>query len=582
MPHSSHEAPASLSSLRAQCSAQFNSLKHLLKLAVSETSFATATISLFLIVYAVAAHILVGRGLDYVRHVPLLGPILTERMMFLLFFFFFVMLILSNATITGIGLFRRQETSWLLTLPIPHESLVLWRTVEGLMLSSWGLILLSAPILAAFAKAYGAGWTFYMHSLPAVLCLISIAANISTWLLLLVVTFYRPWWLKVAVSAAVAAAITITVQLGQAQTPKVTSGDVAMNVKQILRHTQLCTHPLLPSSWVAEASIAASKGLSAQAWFFNAALLSYALVAWLITSRIARRLFYPSWNRLWARSEATAKATRERTTLADAAFFLSRSPLRRVVHHSTLALMAKDVRTFFREPMQWGQCVLIFSLLLLYTWNLRNLGYTTADPLWSAVISHLNLLVCSLATSTLTTRFIFPQFSLEGQRFWILGMAPFPPTNVLRQKFFLNLVGSAPLTITLVTVSCFSLRLPGHRLFYFTTAMLLLSLGLTSMALSLGALLPNFRETNSAKIVSGFGGTLCLVLSFLYIVGGMLIVMMPAIWERAPLKTPPLERVLAWEHGALVSLSMLTLIFGGVPYWLAKKRIKELAYSGYM
>jgi ABC-2 type transport system permease protein len=582
MPHSSNDAPLFLASLRAQATAQIRALRHLLKVAVSEKSFATAVISLFLMIYAISAHILVGRGLDYVRHVPLLGPILTERMMFLLFFFFFVMLVLSNATITGIGLFRRQETSWLLTLPIPHESLVLWRTVEGLMLSSWGLMLLSAPILAAFASVFGAGWTFYLHSLPAVLCLISIAANISTWLLLIVVNFYRPWWLKVAVSGAIIAAITITVQLGQAQSPKVASGDVAMNVKQILRHTQLCTHPLLPSSWVAEASIAAAKGLSGQAWFFNAALLSYALVAWLVTAKIAKRFFYPSWNRIWTRSESSGATKRETNTLASAAFFLSRTPLRHCIHHSTIALIAKDVRTFFREPMQWGQCVLIFSLLLLYTWNLRNLGYTTADPLWSAVISHLNLLVCSLATSTLTTRFIFPQFSLEGQRFWILGMAPVPPTNVLRQKFLLNLIGSAPLTITLVTVSCFSLRLPGHRLFYFTTAMLLLSLGLTSMALALGALLPNFRETNSAKIVSGFGGTLCLVLSFLFIVGGMLIVMMPAIWERAPLKTPPMDQVMAWEHMALLSLSMLTLVFGGVPYWLAKKRIKELAYSGYM
>lgn len=552
------------------------------RLAFSEKGFATATISAFLLIYAAAAHLLVGRGLDFVRHVPLLGPILTERMLFLLFFFFFVMLILSNATITGIGLFRRQETSWLLTLPVPHESLVIWRTVEGLALSSWGLLLLSAPILAAFARAFGAGAAFYVHSLPAVLCLIAIAANVSTWLLLLVVHFYRPWWLKVALAGAVAAAVLITLQLTHAQATRLSSGDIAGNVKQILKHTQICTHPLLPSSWVAEAAIAASKGLTAQAWFYNAVLLSNALVCWLVTNAIARRLFYPCWNRLWARGEERSAARRNRTQLSSASFFSSVSPLRRIFHHSTLALSGKDVRTFFREPMQWGQCVLIFSLLLLYTWNLRNLGYTTADPMWTSIISHLNLLVCSLATSTLTTRFIFPQFSLEGQRFWILGMAPFPPTNVLWQKFLLNLVGSAPLTITLVTVSCFSLHLPAHRVFFFVGDMFFIGLGLTSLALSLGALLPNFRETNTAKIVSGFGGTLCLVLSFLYIVGAMVIVIAPAIWEKAPGKPPTLEVVQRWELGSLAALAMLTLFFGGVPYWLAKKRIKELAYSSYM
>ena len=566
----------------AQGAAQMRSLRHQFKLACSEKSFATATISLFLIIYAITAHVLVGRGLDYVRHVPLLGPILTERMLFLLFFFFFVMLILSNATITGIGLFRRQETGWLLTLPIPHESLVLWRTVEGLMLSSWGLILLSAPILAAFARAFGAGWAFYLHSLPAVLCLIAIAANVSTWLLLLVVNFYRPWWLKATIFSAITGALVFTYQLSNPPPDKLASADIALNVKQILRHTQICTHPMLPSSWVAEAAIASSKGLESQAWFFNGLLLSNALVVWLVTTFMARWLFYPSWNRLWLRAEGAIEAVKQKSTLADTTFFLSKTPLRRWLRHSTLALSAKDVRTFFREPMQWGQCILIFSLLLLYTWNLRNLGYSKADPLWSAIISHLNLLVCSLATSTLTTRFIFPQFSLEGQRFWILGMAPFPPTDVLQQKFYLNLIGSTPLTVTLVTVSCFSLHLPWHRLWFFIGSMAFVSLGLTSLALSLGALLPNFKEANTAKIVSGFGGTLCLVLSFLFIVGSMLIVIVPAVWERTPAIEPPIEKVIAWETAALTALATLTLIFGGVPYWLAKKRIKELANSGYM
>jgi hypothetical protein len=53
---------------------------------------------------------------------------------------------------------------------------------------------------------------------------------------------------------------------------------------------------------------------------------------------------------------------------------------------------------------------------------------------------------------------------------------------------------------------------------------------LTALAMGLGALYPNFREDNPTKIVSGFGGTLCLVLSFLYIVGSVTLLALGSPW----------------------------------------------------
>ncbi len=568
--------------IRSLTSAHTSSLLNQLRLAFFEKQFATSIIFAFLILYAVTAYLLVSAGLEYVQKLPLIGVVLIERMLYLLFFFFFVMLVLSNVTITGIGLFRRQQTSWLLTLPVPHESLAVWRTIEGLALSSWGLILLSTPILAAFGGAFHAGPAFYLHSLPAIICLIAVAANVSTWLLMVLVCFYRPWWLKIAAAAAITLVALITFQLKDAQVTHLASSDVAANVRQILGHTQICTHPLLPSTWVAQAAISAAHQARGEAWFFSLMLLSYAMVSWLITLGITKKLFYPAWNRHLNRNEERSARAKKETTLADTESLWERTIAPFLMRRHTQALVSKDIRTFLREPMQWGQCAIIFSLLFLYTWNLRNLGYNTADPLWSAIVSYLNLTVCCLATSTLTTRFIFPQFSLEGQRLWILGLAPFSLTTVLRQKLVLNLTTSAPLTALLVTISSFSLSLPLHRMSFFIVAMLIMSFGLTSLALGLGALLPNFRESNPAKIVSGFGGTLCLVLSFLYIVGSIFILVIPAVMERTTSNGLPDDKIIQFEYLCLGGIFLLTLIFGVLPYVIAKKRIKELAYLGYL
>ena len=109
-----------------------------------------------------------------------------------------------------------------------------------------------------------------------------------------------------------------------------------------------------------------------------------------------------------------------------------------------------------------------------------------------------------------------------------------------------------------------------------------ISTGLNALALSLGALLPNFRENNTAKIVSGFGGTLCLIMSFFYIISSIAILTVPAVAERtAPLGLAP-EKIQLLEIVSYGGLALLTLLAGGLPYFFAKKRTKKLAYLGYL
>jgi ABC-2 type transport system permease protein len=458
---------------------------------------------------------------------------------------------------------------------MPHSSIVLWKTIESLLLSSWGLILLSAPMLAAFGQAFDAGPGFYAMCLPAVVGLITIASNVSTWLLLFVVRCYRPWWLKAAAVAGAALFVVILWRMNDKGGPKMISGDVATNVNYLLRNTQICTHPLLPSSWVAEVVISSGKGVFGRAWFYNLTLLSYALVVWLVTQWVARRFFYGTWNLSLVRSE------QQRNGNAATVFKGGRAGQWWLpgMTRRTRALVMKDARTFLREPMQWGQCALIFGLLLLYAANLRRIDTGYRDAIWNTITSYLNLTVCCLAMSTLTTRFVFPQFSLEGQRLWILGLAPFSLTKVLHQKLLLNLAAALPITTLLVVVSSISLELELHRAVFFVTAIVMQTIGLNTLALALGAVMPNLKETNSAKIVSGFGGTLCLVLSFFYIASSIGILILPAL--KMHLAQDGLSRQVQvhWEQVSLGVLFILTVVAAGVCYLFAVKRTKTLAIN---
>jgi ABC-2 type transport system permease protein len=560
---------------RTLAAAQVSTLLHTLRTHLREKRLLFLTIAAFLSLYAAGAYILVARGLAFVHAVPLLGPMLTERLIYVLFFFFFGMLVVSNATITGMSLFRGQETGWLLSLPLSFRSLVLWKTIEGMVLASWGLLLLSAPVLVAVGELFDSPPAFYWHTLPALLCLVTVASNLSSWLLLALIRWLRREWLRPVAVGAFGSLVVLAVAIWPSRTTPERTVDVAANVAQILQHTDAFTHPLLPSSWVAETVLAAGEGSMQQAGFYNLILFSHALLSLLVTIHVASPLFYPAWTR------AMQPARRRLPAVVPRRIPWPRWLQWLPVDASDRALMMKDLRTFVREPAQWGQSVLVFGLLFLYTANLRRIVLDYHDPFWSVVTSYLNLLVCSLSLSTLTTRFIFPQISLEGQRLWLLGLSPLPLGRLLRAKLLLTTALTGTVTLSLVVISCQMLEIAWERTAFFCFCILLLTVGLNALALGLGAVFPNLRESNPAKIVSGFGGTLCLIMSFIYISACVATALIPGLPLLRPGKAPvELAQRLAALGLSLGGVLLLTLLFGLVPYWMAQKRIKNLDYFG--
>jgi ABC-2 type transport system permease protein len=146
---------------------------------------------------------------------------------------------------------------------------------------------------------------------------------------------------------------------------------------------------------------------------------------------------------------------------------------------------------------------------------------------WVNMISFLNLAVIGLILSTFTTRFIYPMLSLEGRRFWILSMLPVSREAVLWGKFLFATIGSTVPSCLLILMSDLMLQVSPVVLAVHQFTCLLLCLGLSGIAVGLGAKMPDLREESPSKIAAGFGGTLNLVLSAIYIVAIVLFTALP-------------------------------------------------------
>jgi ABC-2 type transport system permease protein len=525
----------------------------------------------FIFGYLALGYWLFHTGLSYLHSFPLVGTLLSQRILFLIFGFFFVMLMFSNLIIGYSTLFRNRETQWLLSLPIRHRDIYQWKFVEALVISSWALIFLSAPMMAAYGRVHDVPPGFYLQIALIYVPFIIIPALFGSWLILLLVRILARRWVKRALLFA-AAAIVLSLLIGikpTSDSDAVREHDI-LSFDQLLRHTRLSVNSYLPSAWVAKSILSWSEGLSRQGTFFFLILLSNALLGLLIGFDGMGRLFYGSWTvALSSRAERFQRraAARQRGGTRRSAME-AMADLFRPFSRPVAALVLKDVRIFWRDPTQWIQFMIFFGLLCIYVINLRNVDFNFESRFWETMISYLNLGASALTLSTLTTRFVFPQFSLEGRRLWILGLAPVGLRRVLLQKFWLSCLTALVITVTLNVISSVLLRLAWSKLLFFAASIALMAAALSGLAVGLGALFPNFKEDNPSKIVSGFGGTLCLVMSFLYI---SVFVTLIAVTDLRGINLS-----LVWSSIAVSLAVVLSLGVLFVPMLLAMHRIKTL------
>ena len=541
----------------------------------------TAVILGFLGGYATLAFTLFYKGLKFLNTFPGLGAVLVERMIFILFAFLFGLLLLSNVIIGYTNLFRNKETLFLLPLPVPLETIFQWKFIESAVLASWAFVFLVAPLLAAYGLTQQVAWHFYPLTIVLIGLFVVLPAVAGTYVAVLLARFldrrrFQVGLLLVAGAAIVAAAVwlrPIPVSDDQLETR------VLVVLDRVLGRTRFAQFPLLPSYWLSAGVQQWAEGAWGAASFFATVLLSNVLFFGTLALTRTGTAFYAAASAVQSRDSALARW----------AWFRKWQERREVrwrrhgglewlvgafwwVRVDRRALVLKDLRVFWRDTTQWGQTVMLLGLLAVYLLNLRHFGQQLSSPFWVHAVSYLNLAACALNLATMTTRFVYPQFSLEGKRVWIVGLAPLELRRVLLVKLALSTSLSLAVTLGLLGLSCHLLRLDPERLIDLGIAVIVMSLTLNALAVGLGALYPNFKEDHPSKIVSGFGGTFCLVLSFIYIVVsvGALAVVSP--WAPAGLARWP------WTVAAWLGFLGLSLLVGGVPLRSGLRRMAAFEF----
>jgi ABC-2 type transport system permease protein len=453
-----------------------------------------------------------------------------------------VMLVFSSAIILYGGLYRSEEVAFLLSTPTRCSRIVLHKFHETVFFSCWGFVLLGSPMLISYGIVASAPWYYYVLLIPFVISFVLIPAGIGAIFCLLVVRLLPK--LRTHMLATMGAvAVIVIVALGWRVLAYENRDMMDMTwFQDVLARLEFSEQRMLPSWWLSSGLLEAAHPVAntnedgwqiwgeRQSWrdslMFLALLASNALFLMVIIESLATWTFRASYSAM--RGIVPARRRAGLGWLDRATLFIC-SPFPRVIRH----FIVKDLRLFRRDPVQWSQFAIFFGLLMLYFFNVRRFDYAGVMQKWVTIISFLNLAVVGLILSTFTTRFIFPMISIEGRRFWILGTAPINRDAILWGKFCFACAGSLPPCAVLVLVSDIMLRIASRSMAVVVIHQIgcaVLCVGLAALAVGLGAKMPNLRETSPSKIAAGFGGTLNLVFSSLFIIGVVLSLAVPTVF----------------------------------------------------
>ncbi len=445
------------------------------------------------------------------------GAPLMERLVAIVLLAFFSMLIFSNLIITLTTTYISRDTEFLFSYPISARSVFGIKLAESIFYSSWAFVLLSLPLFTAYGVAKGTPWQYYPLAIMLGIPFLIIPAAMGAVFTMLISAFLPARRARGYSIGLVLLGIGLAVGIARLMGLRSLVAEAELDdFSQIMNLLNVGSAPLLPNYWLARGLKAASDGEWSTCLWWGWCLLITAAAILQICMWLAPVIYYRGW--VLAREAASASRNMDSRWSPFPVFDRMLKPLPRPMR----ALVSKDMRTFWRDPAQWSQLVILFGLLVIYVANIRGLTGRLAAledffQHWPVLLSFFNLGATCFVICILTTRFIYPMLSLEGKQYWVVGLAPFPKRSLVWEKFGICITVTLSMALVLIAFSNTRLQVEPPLAWIGLVTVIMLSFGLTSLAVGLGAIFPDFREDNPARIANGVGGTTNIILSLGYI-----------------------------------------------------------------
>jgi len=459
---------------------------------------------IFAIIYRVLGHFRATQGG--------IGDLLAAKLLGMILLAFLSILLLSNIITALSSFFLARDLELLAAAPVDSLRVYTARFAETIVNSSWMMVIVMLPILLAFGVSYGLSLQFAAVTIVAVcsfLVLPAVAGTALTQVLVNVFPARRARDLLALIALFGAAALVSFFRLLRPE--QLTRPEGFRGLVDFVAELQTPQSVWLPSEWAAQAILAP---LGVQGYdYFPLVLLVVTAAAFFVMGAWAHERLY---------RDGLSKS-QEGSELQQGAGAKQRRRIEHVLGSlpvTTRSLIAKDIRTFFRDTTQWSQLILLVVLVAVYVYNIKVLPLFSGEDVGFFlinVVSFLNLGLAGFVLAAIAARFLFPAISLEGRTLWLLRHSPLDLRALLWSKYWVGITPLLVLALALTIATNIILRVTGFMMVLSIVTIIVMTFAISSLALGFGALFPKFDTENMAEIPTSFGGLLFMMTAVAYL-----------------------------------------------------------------
>ncbi|MDY6787719.1 MAG: hypothetical protein SVK54_06315 [candidate division WOR-3 bacterium] len=460
-----------------------------------------AVIMLFLL----GTYFIFGRIFSFLTGYEEIGRGLIYRIFSLMFSMFFILLILSSIVSSISTFFRTPELEFLFSTPVKISSVFFIKLIENGFFASWATSIISFPLVLALGNTFNMPFLFYVKAISLFILFIIISTSIG----LAIVFIFSSFFLRhskggiILILILILMAMTLMFLFGKApqifNMPRTAS---LSQVNQYIASLEIEQFRHLPSGLVSNMMFALIDNKPAGKSFTGILLYLGAIIPLLFISLLIYRKRYLAFGQKYEKKTSIAR-NRMHFPL-----FMKDS--------KQLLFIQKDIVSFIRDPSQWGQSLIFLVLLTFYIFSLIRTPIYFKTPFFTYIIAFANMGFSAYIAATLSVRFIYPMISLEGRTFNLIKMTGHI-SRFFTAKLIFNFILVFILAELLVTGTNIFLDLDMTIIIISLITIFILSVGITIINIGIGAIFPEFRQTNPSKIASGFGGIIAGIFSLTYV-----------------------------------------------------------------
>lgn len=432
-----------------------------------------------------------------------LGIILSLKIFEMAWITMFAMQVFSCMVSAVSALFLSMDNEIVYAAPVRPSRLYFMRYASSLVYTSWMMVLFSSPVYLAFGVVFEAGLLYWPFMLFSVVAVAMIAVGAGMLITVVLVNLFPARRTKdIVFYLSLCFAIFIYVIFRLMRPEDLANPERFGTFVDYLSTIASPAGPYIPGAWAAN---------------FLALYLVDREIDWLLFGLLAVTpasvYFLGEWAMAWSFFSGFSKA---QESFGGYRRFGGRLPK----NSSLLGWIArKEAKTFLRDSTEWSQLFMVAALVVVYLYNFKVLPLDRSfwrEEYLANLISFLNIGLTGFVITSLAARFVFPSIGAEGGSFYLIKSSPVPMSRFLFYKYLFFVGPLLSLSLLLVVVSDYLLKIEGPIWWISLGVSSLITLTVIGLALGFGSLYANFKAENRATALGGIGAICFLLVSLVY------------------------------------------------------------------